>query len=488
MPFDERPLAILGAGFRRETFVVSADGRHVAMAAAPPPPPGVMYPWDKIEDVLPRMLEPQAGECCWIDGEPGPTFQKIEHIVFSTDGRHVAYIALAANGSFVVHDGIVQTTYPSIVLDSLAFSADGDHLAYLADAEDGTRAIVFDGQERDRSASVEQLTLAPRGGRCAYFTSDDGRWHAAVDGTRGPAFDENGVIAFSLDGRHVAYSARIDGMVYVVADAVFGPPFTGVGMHWFNVDGTRLAYAAQLGDQQAVIVNGQAETAFPLVADSTLTFSPDGRRLAYLASDRVAQFMVVDGTPGPRFDGALQPQFSDDSRRLAYIATRGSKMCVVIDGAAGPEFDGVGDGTFRFSASSERFCYDAEISGKRHAVRDHEPGPGYDAIGKGTPVLSADGGRMAYTASREGRWFVVVDGREEAERWDGIVAGSLKFSPDGHQVVYAAGVGADQYLFVDDQRFGPYAGLVGAIVFDADQSLHALVLRDHYIVHARFAR
>jgi hypothetical protein len=64
----------------------------------------------------------------------------------------VAYIALAANGSFVVHDGIVQTTYPSIVLDSLAFSADGDHLAYLADAEDA----------RARSCSTARNVIALR--------------------------------------------------------------------------------------------------------------------------------------------------------------------------------------------------------------------------------------------------------------------------------------------------------------------------------------
>jgi hypothetical protein len=493
MPVEESPLAKLEPGFRSETFVVSPDGWRVAMAAAPPPSPAVMHPWDKLEDVLPRAMAGQGGECCWVDGQPGLRHETIGRPVFSADSKRVAYIASDAGQSYVVVDGVPHDRYASIIAESLAFSADSAHVAYLANVDAATCAVVLNGKELERAAGIESLTLSPHGGRYGYFVRVDDGWIATIDNNRGPLLDEFGLIEFSADGRHVAYGARINGMAHVVADVVIGPPFSGIGVHRYNCDGTRLAYAAQVGDQQAVIVNGVQQAIWPRVADVTVTFSPDGRRLAYMASDGELTFMVIDGQRGESFHGMLPPIFSADSRRVAYIAGRNDTMLVVVDDKLGPEFAGIGSDTFRFSADGEHFCYDADLGGQRCAVRDHECGPAYESVGTATPILSADGKRMAYTASRDSRWFVVdvredVDGREDSERYDGVVAGSLQFSPDGRTVAFAAGNGPDQYIVVDGRQFGPYTGLVGPITFEADQSLHALVLRDHDVLRVRVTR
>ncbi len=207
MPVEESPLAVLGPGFRSETFVVSRDGWRVAMVAAPPPAPAVMYPWDKLEDVLPRTMAGQGGECCWIDGQPGPRHETIGRPVFSPDSKRIAYIATDASQSYAVVDGVPHDRYASIIAESLAFSADSAHLAYLAKVDAATCAVVLDGKELERADGIESLTLSPHGGRFGYFVRVDDGWIASIDGQRSPLLDEFGLIEFSADGRHVAYGA-----------------------------------------------------------------------------------------------------------------------------------------------------------------------------------------------------------------------------------------------------------------------------------------
>src|SRR5438105_4712534 len=110
MHLRESTLLTLPPGLRADSFTASPEGSHVAFAAQAPTAPIVMRPWDKLEDVMPQALAAAGGECCWMDGAAGPPYAKIERIVFSRDGEHLAYVAAVANNlRLVVLDGQPQT-------------------------------------------------------------------------------------------------------------------------------------------------------------------------------------------------------------------------------------------------------------------------------------------------------------------------------------------------------------------------------------------
>jgi len=58
--------------------------------------------------------------------------------------------------------------------------------------------------------------------------------------------------------------------------------------------------------------------------------------------------------------------------------------------------------------------------------------------------------------------FVVVDGKEGKE-YDGIVAGSLKFSPDSKHLAYVAVRGEKRFVVVDGKEGKEYDGIGQAV-------------------------
>ena len=81
-----------------------------------------------------------------VDGEEGPEYgDDIRDPIFSADGKHVAYAALAKNKWRVVVDGREGPEYQDF-RQPPAFSPDGKHVAYAVEQDEKWR-LVLDGQE-----------------------------------------------------------------------------------------------------------------------------------------------------------------------------------------------------------------------------------------------------------------------------------------------------------------------------------------------------
>lgn len=442
-----------------------------------------------------------------IDGQEGHEFEwltiKHDGELFSQDGRHCAYVVeythSGQDGISVVRDGEIGP-----VLDDpwggnhIMFSPDGDHLAYIGLRRRGAQAtefIVLDGKKQPPYSYVAfsdygGMAFSPDGKRLAYAalrSHEERKWVMVVDGQEEQKYDGflfNAPV-FSPDSEHVAYAAVKNDRMVVVLDGrevgefdrfwhildglshkirIGGSGSHGHNMLMFSPDSERLAYVAQRGNKQMVVVDHKPGPEYDQVGTIPRNgfeelgagplFSPNSRRWAYLAVKSYESaspqthwirkmVAVIDGEEGPEYRKITRgPVFNPNSRYVAYVAEKGTatepKQCLVMDNEEGPEYDRIRHGPV-FSADGRHVAYVAEKDGKRMAVLDDEEGPAYDYIGtehdtrptvsaRSGVVFSPDGRRWAYAAARDGKWFVVLDG-EESPEYD-KVAGPVMCRPD----------------------------------------------------------
>lgn len=178
-----------------------------------------------------------------VDDRKGPRFDSAGRPLFSPDGRRIAYVARLGKAHHVVLDGTPGPAFEDIDDRTLVFSADGKHLAYAAD-----RQLILDGVPRLRTAPLLRLHLSPDGRRWAVArpSSQLSGLELVVDGEILYAYLRDPV--FSPSGRHVAYvgGTKDDGFLGVnrfrmpVKGEVLGDPV-------FSADEKKVAFAARAG-------------------------------------------------------------------------------------------------------------------------------------------------------------------------------------------------------------------------------------------------
>ena len=278
------------------------------------------------------------------------------------------------------------------------------------------------------------------------------------------------------NGCHVAKVEASPATGYLVRrDGKPGRRYAGVDAPAFSQDGSTLAYVATKEAKQcAVVVNEEEDPAFQAVVPATVALSGRGKRQAYLASQLGRPIMVIDGqvqgnaglTPL-----SAQPVFSPNGSKVAYAARHhpSRKLCVVVNGLAGDRQGAVGDlhdgldpRFLTFSADGTHLAYAAQEGAKWFRVLDGKRGPPFDGVGIDF-VFSADGKRTAYTGRNGPMRALVVDGKVEA-KIEGIVDGTLTFSPDGRRLACAvAKHDGSAYLWVDGTA-GPVHDDIGGSV------------------------
>ncbi|HTN43667.1 MAG TPA: hypothetical protein VMN77_07710 [Nitrospiria bacterium] len=199
----------------------------------------------------------------------------------------------------------------------------------------------------------------------------------------------------------------------------------------------------------------------------SLVYSSDGRHAIWLIRSQDQYQVLVDGTPGPLFDGTFRPPvfLSPDGRHAAYVVEnqKDRRLSVISDQTVGPAFESILRGTPVFSPDSRHIAYAGENQEKHRVLLDGKPGPEYELVGHLS--FSPDSRRFVYAAQKDKRRFVVVDGVPGPPYDDVYPTG---FSPDSRHVVYYATQGKKQRIIVDDHPGPEYDG-IGPLHFNPAQ-------------------
>lgn len=418
-------------------------------------------------------------------------------------------------------------------------SADGRHAAWRTGREKKW-AVMLDGNRQGGEFEEVKSLAFSSGGQHFAFTARRGKaWMIVLDAGEGAPFDEIGSAVFSADGARTAYAARRDKRWFVVVDGIVPEAsYDNVGPPVFSQDAKRLAFPAKRGKWIVVADGKELESQFDDV--DTITFSPDGLRLAWVGRRGSKRVVALDGKEGGPFDTVGGLTFSADSRRFAYagadihggLTGNKGKGRVVVDGEPGPQFEGTTlplsnpgalDATdFRglvpilltrgkldpvyasyllyrfhgisrpiFSPDGSRVAYAARRGKNDETVFiDGQPGSASQSV-VGLPAFSGDGAHVALAVSGADVTKLLVDGRPVGT---GCCAGTdfvtaVTFAPDGQRVAYLGVAGGHMYkigmsprakrcVYVDGQPGMQYDALaVSALQFSPD-SHHSVYVVD----------
>ncbi len=293
--------------------VVSADGRHVAYAAA--------YKKD-CPDI--------SVYCIFVDGKPIalPQGAELSNLALSPDGTRMAYVVYGPGktGARLVLDGkegpeFRSYKYGNVFADTLIFSPDGKRFAYVAKKEPypphASSRVIGDGEAGAEFEQVANVTLSPDSQRVAYAGKTGKHWTPVVDGRPGAECDEIVGPIFSPDSRRVMYACKLDKKWSVVTDGQASPVYDDFVAG--SIDANAITVNADFSPKEHLFVAGSVgRDQLYTAAD----FSPDSEHLAYAAKRNGKWVMVVDGKAGDEYEqiGIGSPAFSPDGKRMAFLA------------------------------------------------------------------------------------------------------------------------------------------------------------------------
>ncbi len=398
-------------------------GMRIEQSVQSAPPGGYDYVSDPVvsptcESVAYVVSDAAARHRVVSGGEAGPACDLVDEVVFSDNGRRVAYVGRKDDWFFIVAGRQPGPKYENVA--EPRFSSDGARLAYHARTGDGWHLVV-DGRPGPAYARVRDATFAGNGRSVAYCARRGDRWFVVVNEREGPAYVNVRSPAFSPDGARVAYLAqRPDGSWCVVVGDREGLAHRRVSPPIFNRDGKHVAYVASDRGGKAAVMD---EHAGPQHADIYhLMFTADGAKCAYVSRDGGLFRLFVDGAPGAAYDQISRPQFSADGKRVAYGVMRNGCWYPVIDGQVGPRYETCGSGSPIFSPDGKHVAYYVP---SRFVVVDGQPGPIFNVVHH--LGFSPDSKHFAYIAYEHPRSVVVVNGRLGPEH-DGEIVGDLNIS------------------------------------------------------------
>ncbi|MDO8586367.1 MAG: hypothetical protein Q7T82_04945 [Armatimonadota bacterium] len=220
-------------GIVDDSIVFSADGKRVAYVAS------------------------TSDNKCFVvvDGQPGPKCDAGSRPVLSPDGKRLAHRVRHGEMFVVVVDGVTGPEYDMIENDSIVFSADGRRVAYVAQiwkGKEGVRfvsSVVVDGQAGLEFYSASRPVFSPDGKHLAYGATGN---VVSAAGTVGGAL-------FVIE-QYPLYGNTI------VVDGQAGPRYVyGVQLPVFSQDSKHLAYLAKEGEKWVVVIDGRPGPAYERV-------------------------------------------------------------------------------------------------------------------------------------------------------------------------------------------------------------------------------
>lgn len=443
-----------------------------------------------------------------------PNPAKLDTLIFSPDGKRLAFIQEKDGKDNVVLDGVAGKAYDTIrapweltgngalttTRPGVFFSPDSKHAAFAA-IVDSHWVMVLDGQPGAPYDEVEMPVFSADSAHLAYKARSGDNWCVVVDGQPGKAYAGIGAsegvmgernappLLISPVGGHVAYAATLNaesleavGSTCVVLDGKEDLAYDRIYDLTFSQDGKHLAYVAEKNRMSFVVTDGQEGPSYAKVGFPVL--SPNGERLAYLASaDRKRYFVVADGQPGAPYENVKPVSFSPDGRHYYYVAQTDGRQCMVVDGREGAQYTQVFYPVF--SPNSKHAAYMA-VEGKFWCiVLDGAPGRNFDAVW--TPVFSPDSAHVAYAARLNEQTTVVLD-HAAGLGVNGLITNIL-FTPDSKHILYEARdttgktypvtIAMDNHPGQRYERMLPRNGDVSHIYLDGPNQFHYFAEKNH---------
>ncbi len=374
---------------------------------------------------------------------PGPDFDNIDSqysLLFSPDGRHLAYEADNGGKCFAVVDQKPSQPFEPGNSPHPRFSANSQHVFYTA--KTGGNVLFFlDGNPHDYR-ELDQPVFSPDGKHLAVTKGDIIAKSVVLDDQAGPPHNiiVSDSMVFSADSQHFAYIARDTGKGdAAVVDGVMGPYFDSVTTPVFTPDSKHYSYVGHHNgprglsgvDDRTIVIDGKPQTTYPEACPPV--FRPDSQHFAYVAAittptrvygggavmiPQSAEFIVSDGVEGPKMiiEGngldVFRPVFSADSQ-LAYVAEDGGNTYVLLNGVKSPPFTSVTASTLTFSPDGKHLAYLAQKDPtSANMCLDGKPGPDLSSRLNGLPrpIFSPDSQHLAYAAPIAAVATVVWDG------------------------------------------------------------------------------
>jgi hypothetical protein len=252
-------------------------------------------------------------------------------------------------------DGEAGQAFDGIAPEAIVFSMDGKRLAYAAEDWQGWHVVV-DGQCGPARAGIGELLFSPDAKSFAYAALDDGHWRVIRDDAPGPPFEAllQGTLRFSADGVHLAYAALAQGKVHAVLDQDAGPAYDGIANLGFITENGRLAYVARKGDRTRVVVDGSEGPAYDAIGEVAW----HSGHYAFAALREPSWIAVLDGVEQQPYDRVDALRLAPGGKHLAYVARRGAHELVVLDGVESEPYRSVRHATLGF-APDGRLSYAA---------------------------------------------------------------------------------------------------------------------------------
>ncbi len=410
--------------------------------------------------------------------------------VISNDKNHIAYKQLSGHKQYAIIDGRKGKGYDSTM--NIVFSPDGKKVAYAA--KKGKKWIaVVNGQELNTvmgKAIIKYLLFSPDSKKLLYILKSGKKMILFVNGVAGPAFDEinENSITFSKNGQSMAYCVQKGNQQAVVFNGKISAWYQQVGFPVLSNTGKRIGFWAIDKEVAFSIIDNKKGNTYDQIF--IIAFGKDDKNVAYYAKKNGKYYVIADGIQSEEYEHVHSLMFSPDGERLAYAIESHKKNeeefnhAVIIDGKTMKTYETVVEGSFLFSADSKHFAYEVEWHDEFFVINDGAEGKRYEDIMQITMTYSPDNNRIAFAFEKDGKRHVSIDGIV-SEGYDDVYA--ILFSPDSKNIAYAVKENNQDFVVFNNKKSKAYSNILGqgSFVFDNPNTIHFFATQGEKILRVK---
>ncbi len=310
-----------------KTILNEPNPKIKILATLPPEDPHILYniildPYDNTlaYSINKNQDTASSSSTIEINGKIGKTYDQIDNLLVSPDGKRVAFVATKNKKVFVVVDGVEGKEYEFI--KNLKFSPDSRHIAYCVG-----EGIYFY-RDSQYSGADKAKTM---------FIVTDNIEGKKYEGTyAGANTTESYNPSFSRDGKEITYTAIKNGNNIIVVNNKEFSEFTDQNYSQFIDNSYNVVYFAQDNNKDFLVVAGEKKQPYDYISSilgGAIYLGKDASQIAYEATDNKISSVVVNGVSYPITTGVLQDfAFSGSGKYFAYYVGTWMRKDLYING------------------------------------------------------------------------------------------------------------------------------------------------------------